>query len=147
MHPNLKNQRIRKRMIDKVELFDILEPKKNLKISIIKKIRKEELKGSIIKIGLNFSVSFVSVLVVAFLFINLVRDYYQSGLSDYVSLLFSDGSLLVSYWQSYIMSVVESLPIFLITLTLVFVVVSVVSLNLALATIKNTKGIIYKLNN
>jgi len=134
-------------MIDKVELFDILEPKKNLKISIIKKIRKEELKGSIIKIGLNFSVSFVSVLVVAFLFINLVRDYYQSGLSDYVSLLFSDGSLLVSYWQSYIMSVVESLPIFLITLTLVFVVVSVVSLNLALATIKNTKGIIYKLNN
>ncbi len=133
-------------MEGKKQLFNILEPKDSLKASIIKKIKKEEHKMFVLKIGLSLSFSLGSVVSVVFLLTNIIKDYYKSGLSEYISLMFSDGSLLVSYWQSYIMSVVEALPIFAITLVLVSIWIFIMSSNSALLTLKNTRKVFYQFN-
>ena len=133
-------------MEGKKQLFNILEPKDSLKASIIKKIKKEEHKMFVLKIGLSLSFSLGSVISVVFLLTNIIKDYYKSGLSEYISLMFSDGSLLVSYWQSYIMSVVEALPIFAITLVLVSIWIFIMSSNSALLTLKNTRKVFYQFN-
>ena len=131
-------------MEGKKQLFSIIEPSKNLKVSIVNKIKKEESKRLIYKIGLSTSLSLVSIFSIVFLIINIVKDYYQSGLSEYISLLFSDGVLLASYWQSYMMSVIEALPIFAITLVLASLWIFVLSLNSVLSNFKNTKKIFYQ---
>lgn len=146
MHPNQKNQRIRYHMEGKKQLFNILEPKNDLKVSIIKKIKREELKRSILKIGLSSFVSLGSAVSVVFLLVNIIKDYYRSGLSEYVSLMFSDGSALVSYWQSYVMSLIETLPIFTITLVLISIWILTVSLNLVLSFSKNMSKVFYQFN-
>ncbi|MFA6430234.1 MAG: hypothetical protein WC229_00460 [Candidatus Paceibacterota bacterium] len=133
-------------MEGKKQLFNILEPKNSLKVSIIKKIKREEFKRSILKIGLSSFVSLGSAVSVVFLLVNIIRDYYRSGLSEYVSLMFSDGSALVSYWQSYVMSLIETLPIFAITLVLISIWVLTVSLNLVLSFSKNMSKVFYQFN-
>lgn len=133
-------------MDGKKQLFSIIEPKDSLKVSIIKKIKREELKKYILKTGLGIFISLSSIISTVFLLVNIIKDYYKSGLSEYISLMFSDGSLLVSYWQSYIMSVVEALPIFTITLILVSVWIFIMSSNVVLSAFKNTRKGFYQFN-
>lgn len=40
----------------------------------------------------------------------LLKGFAQSGLSDYISLLFSDSSSMISIWKELILSVAESTP-------------------------------------
>lgn len=43
--------------------------------------------------------------------IYLSKVFSQSGFGQYFSLIFSDGNLLVSYWQELAFSLAESLPV------------------------------------
>jgi hypothetical protein len=88
----------------------------------------------------------LSICTVAIFVINIIKDSYQSGLSEYLSLLFSDGGSIISYWQTYIMSIVESLPIIPITIVVASISIFVWSMNTAFTNFKNTKLAYYKIN-
>ena len=129
----------------KNQIFDMIEPSKNLKSSIMFKIRKEEIKIAIYKIVAGSVASLASISVAIIFLLNIVNDAHQSGLSDYLSLLLSDGASLLSYWQSYAMSVLESLPIIPIAIVVASIGVFVWSVNMALTNLKNTKSVFYKI--
>jgi hypothetical protein len=95
----------------KNELFEIIEPKIELKNSIIKRIRKEETKKTIYRMISGSILSLASIFSLVFYTINIFKDAQISGLSEYLSLIISDSGLVISYWQTYMMSIVESLPI------------------------------------
>ncbi len=74
--------------------------------------------------------------LVAFCFISIVSllglipavqmlssDFTKSGFYEYISLVSSDGSLLLSHWREFLLSIAESLPIpsLLLSLSLIFV--------------------------
>ena len=144
MHPNYQNNRIKHRMESKNKLFSLIEPSENLKNSIINIIRYEERKKAIYKIVFSSVVSLASISLAIFYAISIVKDFYQSGLSDYISLIFTDGTSLISYWQSYFMSILESLPILQITIVFASMWALVWSLNVFLPALKNTKKVFYK---
>jgi hypothetical protein len=133
-------------MENKNQLFNTIEPNENLKNSIIIKIKKEEMKRAMYKIVFSSFVSFASVSMAIIFAINIVKDAYQSGIFEYLSLLFSDGMSLVSYWQSYAMSIVESLPVFQITVVFASAWAFIWSLNTILPILKNTKSVFYKIS-
>jgi hypothetical protein len=130
----------------KQPLFDLVEPGDSLKISILNKIKREEVKKTIYKIVFSSVLSFFSISVAFIYAINVIKDFYQSGLSEYFSLIFSDGASLVTYWQSYIMSIVESLPIIPITILVASIGIFIWSINVVLTSFKNTRSIFYKVN-
>jgi len=146
MHPNYQNKRIKYCMENKNQIFDMIEPSPLLKSSIIIKIKRAEIKRVIYQIVLSSVVSIFSILMSVVFILNIITDAYQSGLSEYISLIFSDGILITSYWQTYLMSVVESLPIILITITVASIWVFVWSVNKFLESYKNTKSFFYKIN-
>jgi len=122
------------------QLFSVIEPSENLRNSIINKIKKEEMKRTIYKIVFSSVVSLSSVSLAIFSITYVIKDAYQSGLSEYLSLLLSDGGLLVSYWQTYAMSIVESLPIVPITLVVASIWIFVWSVNSVFEAFKNTRS-------
>jgi hypothetical protein len=128
------------------QLFSTIEPSLNLKNSIINKIKKEEMKMTIYKIVISSVVSLTSVLVAIIFVINIIQDASQSGLTNYLSLLLSDGASILSYWQSYALSIVESLPIIPITIVFASIWIFVWSISSVIDTFKNAKQIFYKIN-
>ncbi len=146
MHPNYKNKRINNHMESKNQIFSIIEPKNELKKSIISKIRALEIKKTINKIVFSSVVSLISVASTVIFIINIIKDAYQSGLSEYLSLLFSDGKLIVTYWQTYVMSVIESLPIIPIAIAVFSILIFVWSLNKSLENLKTTKFVLSKIS-
>jgi hypothetical protein len=90
--------------------------------------------------------SLASIFSLVFYTINIFKDAQISGLSEYLSLIISDSGLVISYWQTYMMSIVESLPIIPIAITAVSVLIFVWSISSLVNTFKNTRAIFYKVN-
>lgn len=42
---------------------------------------------------------------------SVVKQFASSGFFEYASLVFSDGSLLATYWREYLLSLADSLPV------------------------------------
>jgi hypothetical protein len=62
------------------------------------------------------SLSFVSFFPI---FINLVSQMQNSGFWNYLSLLFTDTSIVMTYWKQFSMSLIEATPVFPLTLILI----------------------------
>lgn len=61
--------------------------------------------------------------------LNLVKDgFVSSGFITFFSLLFSDSEIVLVYWQSFMMSLLESLPVVSIVVLLAIVLVFLESL-------------------
>jgi hypothetical protein len=58
----------------------------------------------------------------------LSSDVSASGLFDYLSLAFSSGSSVFSYWKEFSLSIVESLPLMSIMLSLTFLFILCISI-------------------
>lgn len=67
----------------------------------------------------------------------------QSGFYQSLSLIFSDGAAMLTYWQEFALSVAESLPMVEITVFLAAIFALLESLKL---TIKNLKTAFYSFN-
>ena len=121
--------------------FNTIEPSEKLKNSILNTLRKEERKNAIYKMVLSSVVSLASISMAVIFVMNIIKDAYQSGLSEYLSLIFSDGASLVSYWQTYVLLVTESLPIIPITIVTASILVFVWSINSALELFKGVESV------
>ena len=127
-------------------LFDIVEPRDELKNLIIKSIKVEERKKTIRNMVFSSVVSLASISMAVIFVINIIKDAYQSGLSEYLSLLISDSSSVLSYWKVYTMSIVESLPILQITILFASIWVFVWSMNIIINNLKSSKLVFYKIS-
>jgi len=68
--------------------------------------------------GIFGFLSVASLVGAVFASINMVRAISQSGFGQYVSLVFSDGGVVMSYWKEFLFSLMESMPIMGVVLCL-----------------------------
>jgi len=102
-------------MSEKLE-FLYIDPNDNLRDKIVIDINRRIRNKAIFSLFYGGLTSLTSILVMVYSSILIVKDFYSSGLREYLSLAFSDYSLLLTLWREYLLSVVESLPIISITL-------------------------------
>lgn len=116
-----------------------IEPPAGLLPKIMKRIRREE-RILLIKRVVAFSVTLVASFVAFFPVINmLVSDFTDSGFFNFFSLAFSDFSLILAYWQSFAMILLQTLPALSLAL---FLAVLVTFLQSARSLAKDVKKII-----
>lgn len=88
-----------------------LEPSPELFMKVMKRIRREE------RILLFKKIAFLSTILVASLaaFVPaikmLVQEAQTSGFVQFASLAFSDFATIKAYWQTFAMTILETLPV------------------------------------
>lgn len=101
------------KVLGESESLDLLGSKILLRIDQerVKRLNRQILITRIVG-GLSF-VSFFPI------FINLVGQMQNSGFWNYLSLLFTDTGVVMTYWKSFSMSLIEATPVFPLTLILI----------------------------
>ncbi|MFA5934366.1 MAG: hypothetical protein WC827_00550 [Candidatus Paceibacterota bacterium] len=127
--------------MSKEQYFLSIEPSLGLKEKIIFNIEKEAKKKAFFAFVFGGLTSLTSVLAMVYSLILIIKDYYVSGLSEYMSLIFSDSSVLMGLWKEYTYSIIESLPFVTITLTLVSLWIFVWSIKYIFSNLKTSSFI------
>lgn len=87
-----------------------IEPPTGLLEKILKSIHAQERLLALRRVAL-FSVFFIGSIIGLFPTFNmLLSDFNQSGFLQFFSLVFSDFSTIVTYWKSFIIILLETLP-------------------------------------
>ncbi len=113
-----------------------IEPPAGLLEKILFRIKKEQ-RFLAIRQGIIFFV-FLACSVVLFwpALIMLLSDISKSGFIYFFSLLFSDFSTVLTFWQSFIMTLLETLPAVSIAIFLAVVVIFLQSVKILAKDIK-----------
>ena len=116
-----------------------IDPPTGLLEKILKRIHKEERLLLLRKI-IIFSVTLIgSFLAILPAFKMLFSDLGRSGFTNFFSLIFSDFSTVSTYWQSFSMVLLETLPVASLAL---FLFILLIFLQSAKSLTKNIKTII-----
>ncbi len=118
----------------------ILEPPPYLLEKILKRIEKER-RILVLKHTAIFSVIFL-VSIIAFIPASKIlwQDFKNSGFIYFFSLIFSDFSIVIIYWRSLALQLLETLPAMSLALFLAVVLIFLQSLK---SLIKNIKTLNY----
>lgn len=119
--------------------MDRLEPSKKLREKILFSINKEEIRRAKMYFLVSVTTGLVSIFGLIFSIRYMIQEFYQSSFVSFISLIFSDPTIMVSYWRELSMSLLETLPIFGITVSLLAVYVLLVSVRVL---VKNTRGVL-----
>jgi len=87
-----------------------IEPRQELLGLILQRIHKEERLLTIRRVVLFSTIFACSVIGLVPTFNMLMLDISSSGFNNFFSLLFSDFSVVTTYWQSFVMILLETLP-------------------------------------
>jgi len=98
-----------------------------LRKRVLTSIRKEEIRRARVYVICALMAGLSSIVGIVFSIAYIARAISQSSFYQYFSLLFSDADIVRSYWKSFGMSLVESMPFFATTLVLFAVVVLMMS--------------------
>jgi len=91
-------------------------PPETLEQHIVFEIRKREKTREKTRFAIFAVISFVSFAGIIAALENVVSSAGKSGFTQYASLAFSDWSALMSIWKVFTLSLVETTPIFAVTL-------------------------------
>ena len=98
---------------------------------IVARIHRAEQKRARLRLGCATLGTLLSCVVFIPVFNYFVLELVQSGVTQYISLVLSDGGLLLASWQEFLLSLAESLPITGISLLLGIIFLFLGSLRLA----------------
>jgi hypothetical protein len=113
-----------------------INPPKGLHEKILMEIERKKIRSARIRLGfwlVAFSGLFVFLVPITQ---NIFYKISQSGFSKYLSLILSDWDVLFTYWKEFMLSIIESMPLFEITAVLSIVFILLVLLKLVLKNIK-----------
>ncbi len=120
MHPNASSFRI-KEYINMIKSRNNIEPPNGLYEKIITRIHKERRLLTIRNRIFIFSVGLLGSLAAFWPAYRAVKiEFLQSGFFQFVSLMFSDFSVVATHWQNFTLALLEALPI--MSLIIFFVV-------------------------
>lgn len=83
-----------------------------LRDSVLARIDNEVRRASIIRLAVFVPLTLIAGVATVVSFQYLARETAQSGLSEYLSILFSDGGTMLSYWKEFLISLAEAAPVF-----------------------------------
>jgi len=122
----------------RIYIMDKLKPPKELRGKILFSINKEETRRAKVYFFVSITTTLASVFGLIFSVRYMIQSFYQSSFGSFISLIFSDPNIMVSYWKELSMSLLETLPILGITISLIAVGALLVSIR---TLVKNTRGI------
>lgn len=96
-----------------------INPPQELKRNILLGIAKEEVRRAKVYFSIALTALPISLAGVFLSGKYLVNSFYESGFYNYFSLLFSKDSSLLLYWKELAYSLVETIPVFGMTIFLV----------------------------
>lgn len=108
-----------------------VEPPPRLSGNIFVGIGRRKRRAARIRLALQGTVSLASLVATVPAFRYAALEFSESGFHRYLSLLFSDGAVVLASWKEFAMSLAESLPLVGATLFLSSVFVLLWSLKLA----------------
>lgn len=88
---------------------------------VLCRIRREERVSALKRISVFSAGFFGSAVVLIPAFQAARADFVQSGFSHFISLIFSDPGIVVSFWNEFVFSILESLPV----LSVIFLLVAI----------------------
>jgi len=100
------------------------------------------------RLGLIFQgvLSLVSFVIAFPIFLNVAERFSQSGFFQYLSLVFTDGEIVLSNWKVFASSLLESAPFYEATIFLAVVFVLLQSLKFAVRNLKIAQFHVYQPN-
>lgn len=114
MHQNVTVLRILNMGKDYKKLFSGLENPglpAGLYGSVLARIDNEARRLSLIRLAIFVPLVLISSVAVVTSFQYLVEVSAQSGLSEYLSILFSDSGTVLSYWKEFLLLIAEQAPV------------------------------------
>jgi len=88
-----------------------VEPPERLLAHIQKRIAAEGRRMAHRRVFLLGGIALVSLAALVPAAQYVVKEFYRTGFYEYLSLLFSDSGSLSAYWQEFLLSLAESLPL------------------------------------
>ena len=131
MHQNTYPYRmivVCKKKLKEIFLKASLIAKDNLADDSWQAIIKYEKQSIRIKLWAFSLISLTSFIVLIPVLKTMLSNFSQSGFYEYLSLVFSSGGLIISYWRDFLSSLAESLPVMSIALSLTLIVILFMSL-------------------
>lgn len=108
-----------------------VNPPTGLKTKILKRVETAiEQKNRNRKI-IGFSIFSVSIIAFIDFAIYTIHAFQQSGFGTYASLIFTDSKIVMSNFSTFMLSLVDSLPTFAITITLISILAILISIKYA----------------
>lgn len=95
-----------------------IEPSQKLRAGVLARIDFEKRRSARIRLAFFGAVAVTSLVAIIPSFQYVAREFSQSGFYQYLSLLFSDSGFILASWKEFSASLVESLPLFEITIFL-----------------------------
>lgn len=110
--------------------FQTPEPPKDLFGKIMSRIRKEQ-RTSIRRRIIIFSIGLLGSLAAFIPVFQSARNAFaEFGFIQFFSLLFSDSEIIITYWRSFVLTLLESLPVMSIVALLAIILIFLESLKL-----------------
>ena len=109
-----------RKILNRIEDKEVSVPK-DLTEKILLRINQKSKNKAI---GLGF-VSIASLLLAIPVVSQIITSFTQSGVYNYLSIIFSDSDVAITYWKELAMALVEGLPILGITVLLTIVLIFV----------------------
>ncbi len=89
------------------------EPSRELFARILAQVKVEERRGVIYaRIGVLGTAALLSLVALVPALRELYAEFTQSGFVQFLSLLISDAGIVAVYWQDFLISLAEALPVF-----------------------------------
>lgn len=110
MHQNEPEDRIHT-----MPRLDLIELPEGLRERALAGIYRERRRRTLFGVTLFGTLSVTSVLAFVSYFQYAAADIAQSGFTSYLSLIFSDSGSVGSLWQTFLLSLIESLPLYELT--------------------------------
>jgi len=120
------------------EDFNLVEPPAGLFDKIMCRIEREKKIFTLRRRIIIFSIGLIGsaiAFVPAFTYVRY--GFVESGFYSFFSLIFSDTEVVITYWESFIQSLLETLPVVGLAALLTTVVIFLESLKLLTKDIKN----------
>lgn len=105
---------------------------------VLDRINSEIARLSRIRLAIFVPLLLVSSVAVVSSFQYLAQVTTESGFSSYLSIIFSDGSTMLSYWKEFLISLAETAPVFGATIFLGAILAFMGSLKVAIKNAQTT---------
>ncbi len=112
----------------------IIEPGAGIYQAILTRIAYARQRSARVRAGLFSALAVLSGAALVPALRYAAGQFYASGFYDYVTLIFSDRSLVLMYWRQFSLSLVESLPSLALLLLLPLIFLLVYSIRRAVQT-------------
>jgi hypothetical protein len=103
---------------------------------ILMRIDGEQMKRSRIQMAVSWLVGGFSFVALFPILINMSSQLQSSGFWNYFSLLFTDTGAMAIFWKEFLLSLVDALPLFQLTLVFILILTLFISLRFALKDFK-----------